>query len=170
VRPPRFLPRPLADDERYVVDDTTGQVWHRVLHRPLYVDVDRSGTVYHAHHLRYFELGRATLMRDRGVPYSGIEASGFLYPVTDTRLTYYGPLGYDEPFWIHTRPARLERVRVRFEYVLVHADTGADVSRGYTVHCAVDAARRVTAVDARTAELVEEWEAWTKSLASRSLP
>lgn len=157
MRPPPFRPRPGAGDGPYVVDHETGLLWHRIEHRPLYADTDRSGTVYHAHYLRYFEIGRATLMRESGCPYSSIEAAGYTYPVVDTRLGYFAPLAYDQAFVIHTRPAALEKVRVRFDYVLTLGD-GADVCRGFTLHCALDARRRVVAVDPGTAALVRDWQ------------
>lgn len=157
MRPPPFRPRPHALGEAYVVDPATGLLWHRAAHRPLYADTDRSGTVYHAHYLRYFELGRASLMRERGWPYASIEEAGYTYPVVDTRLTYLSPLGYDQPFFIHTRPAALEKVRVRFDYVL-SGEGGGDICRGYTLHCALDARRRVVAVDPGTASLVRDWQ------------
>ncbi len=157
MRPRPFVPRQLEDD-RYVIDETTGTLWHRLFHRPLYADVDRSDSVYHANYLRFFELGRATLMRERGYPYSGIEAAGFLYPVVETKLRHYAPLAYDTPMWIHTRPAQLERVRVRFEYVIIDGESGHDVCRGYTLHCALDKRRRVVAVDEQTTKLWHEWE------------
>lgn len=150
---------PLEGEDRYVIDAATGQVWHRLSHRPLYADVDRSGTVYHAHYLRYFELGRATLMRQRGCPYSAIEAAGYTYPVIETGLSYLAPLAYDQAFYVHTRPAELEKVRVRFEYVLLDLE-GGDLCRGFTRHCALDARRRVVAVDPLTRELVREWRAF----------
>ena len=156
MKPPPF--RPQGEGGLYLVDPATGRRWHRTLHRPLYADTDRSGTVYHAHYLRYFEIGRATLMRDRGCPYSDIEAAGYTYPVVDTRLNYLAPLAYDQAFFIYTRPAGLEKVRVRFDYILTAAADGSDICRGFTLHCALDARRRVVAVDQATAALVQQWQ------------
>ena len=51
--------------------------------RTLYADTDRSTVVYHANYLRYFEFGRASLMRDAAYPYREIEESGYVYPIID---------------------------------------------------------------------------------------
>ena len=64
VRPKPFVPEPYHHDASYVRDKTTGMVWHQCQMRTLYADTDRSQVVYHAHYLRYFEFGRASLMRD----------------------------------------------------------------------------------------------------------
>ena len=46
----------------------TARIWHRCETRVLYADTDRSGLVYHSNYFRFFELGRATLMRDTPYP------------------------------------------------------------------------------------------------------
>ena len=64
MQPKPFKPKVLDGDPRYVRDTVGGLVWHRCKSRILYADTDRSQVVYHGNYLRYFELGRATLMRD----------------------------------------------------------------------------------------------------------
>ena len=145
------------DDERYVEDKITGWVWHRCKHRILYADTDRSSVVYHANYFRYFEFGRASLMRDAAYPYREIEESGYVYPIIDLGINFYKPLYYDDPIWVHTRPAELERVRLRFDYAITHAETGRLICRGFTRHCALNAAGLPVAVDQKTVHL---WKAF----------
>lgn len=160
MRPDPFKPEPLSHDERFARDAQTGLVWHRTFSRPLYADTDRSRVVYHANYLRFFELGRATLMRDLSFPYAEVEANGFVYPITRLELSFHVPLQYDEPMWIHTRPRPLERVRVTFDYVIIHGETGAIVCKGYTTHCALRGETgRPTAVDPHTLKM---WERFPK--------
>lgn len=161
MRPKPFVPEQHDSDARFVRDRTTGQVYHRVFNRALYADTDRSGIVYHSNYLRYCELGRATLMRDVGFPYAEVEAAGYVYPIVDLALRYYQPLHYDSPMWIHTRPADLERVRVRFEYVIVHAETLALVCVGHTLHCALNAKGVPVAVDPIT---VKTWQTFPNAV------
>jgi len=142
-----FEPRIIEADRPFFRDGLDGRVYHRVFHRVLYADTDRSGVVYHANYLRYFELGRASLMRELGFPYKQVEESGYMYPVVDLGVRYEHPLGYDNPMWIFTCPAELERVKVRFEYVIQHGESGRVVCRGHTLHCAVDSRGRPRAVD-----------------------
>ncbi|MGV8081318.1 MAG: acyl-CoA thioesterase [Syntrophales bacterium] len=153
MKPKPFLPEALAGDPRFVRDRTTGRVWHRCPNRTLYADTDRSSVVYHSNYLRYFEMGRASLMRDAAYPYREIEESGFVYPIIDLGIEFFQPLRYDDPMWIHTRPGDLERVRLRFDYIITHAETGALVCRGHTRHCALNRAGRPVAVDPKTVHL-----------------
>mgnify|MGYP000888402276 CR=1 FL=1 len=86
MRPKPFVPEILNGDGPYVRDLTSGLIWHRSSLRTLYVDTDRSQVVYHANYLRYFEFGRASLMRDAAYPYREIEESGYIYPIIATAL------------------------------------------------------------------------------------
>ena len=153
MRPKPFAPEILDKDVRYVRNKTDGLVWHRCKHRTLYADTDRSQVVYHANVLRYFELGRASLMRDAAYPYREIEESGYVYPVIEIGVKYYNPLYYDDPMCIYTRPAMLERVRLRFDYVITHELTNKIICEGFTRHCATNGSGVPVGVDKKTAHL-----------------
>ncbi len=153
MKPQTFRPETYRDDGRYCRDTATGLVWHRCGNRTLYADTDRSSVVYHANYLRYFELGRASLMRDAAYPYKEVEESGYVYPIIDMGIQFYHPLYYDDPMWIYTRPAELERVRLRFDYLITHAETGDEVCRGFTRHCALNAKGIPVAIDPKTVQL-----------------
>ncbi len=160
MRPKPFLPEPLDGRSSYVRNKTDGTVWHRCETRVLYADTDRSQVVYHANYLRYFELGRASLMRDAAYPYKEVEESGFVYPIFKVDLDYYRSLHYDDAMWIHTRPGTLERVRLQFDYVITHQESGEVVCRGFTRHCAINALGVPVGVDPKTIVL---WENFPQS-------
>ncbi len=110
MRPKPFRPESLPDHPTCVRDRNTSLVWHRCELRTLYVDTDRSQVVYHANYLRYFEFGRASLMREANYPYKQIEESGYIYPIIKTELNYHSPLFYDDlmyarPGWSWSRSA-----------------------------------------------------------------
>ena len=159
LRPQPFAPEILDGDERYVRDKIGGLIWHRCKHRTLYADTDRSQVVYHANYLRYFEFGRASLMRHAAYPYREIEESGYVYPVIEIGATFHSPLYYDDSICIHTRPSVLERVRLRFDYVITHELTHEIVCKVYTRHCAVNAFGTPVAVDEKTVHL---WKIFPK--------
>ncbi|MBM4319646.1 MAG: acyl-CoA thioesterase [Deltaproteobacteria bacterium] len=159
MRPQPFEPEPLAGDERFVRDGVGGLVWHRVFSRVLYADTDRSGVVYHANYLRYFELGRASLMRDVGYPYATVERNGHVYPIVDLGITFAWPLHYDDGLWVHTRPAELHKVRVTFDYLISAAADGKTICKGFTRHCALNRNGRPVAVDPLT---VSMWESFPR--------
>jgi acyl-CoA thioester hydrolase len=109
--------------------------------------------------MRYFEFGRASLMRDTAYPYREIEESGYVYPIIEVGAAYYNSLHYDDSIAIHTRPALLERVRLRFDYVILSEETHEIVCRGFTRHCAVNASGHPVQVDPKTAQL---WKLFPK--------
>ena len=159
MRPKPFVPEILNGDRRYVRDRTSGRIWHRCDSRILYADTDRSQVVYHGNYLRYFELGRATLMRDAAYPYREVEDSGYVYPIIEIGLNYYAPLYYDDPIYIHTHPAALERVRLRFDYIITHCETHDIICKGFTRHCATTSDGVPVAVDDKTIHL---WKVFPK--------
>ena len=101
MRPKPFVPEDLDGDPRYIREHTQGLAWHQCVYRTLYADTDRSGVVYHANYLRYFEVGRTSLMRDAAYPYREIEESGFVYPIIQVGIDYFSPLRYDDPMVIY---------------------------------------------------------------------
>ena len=156
MRPKDFRPRVRENDERFVVDEATGATWHRVFHRALYADTDRSGVVYHANFLRFFELGRTSLMRDIGYPYKQVEDAGTVYPVVELAVTFHRPLHYDGPMWIHTRPATASACAS--PSVRDHARRNRRLAtRGSTRHCALGPKGAPTAVDPITARCWEDF-------------
>jgi len=152
MRPKPFIPESL-ENPCYVRDTNSGIIWHRSELRTLYVDTDRSQAVYHANYLKYFEFGRASLMREADYPYKKIEESGYVYPIIKTELNYYSPLFYDDLIYIHTRPAKIEMVKVQFDYVITKADSGEISSTGYTRHCAVNGNGLPVEIDQKTINL-----------------
>jgi acyl-CoA thioester hydrolase len=147
MRAPEFTPVPYDSDPRFVRDTNSGLVWHRVSHRVLFADTDRTGAVYHGNYFRFFELGRASLLRDAGFPLKQVEAGGFLYPIFQLGLDFFRPMDYDAPIFVHTRFRELALVRVDFDYIVTHAETGAVLCRGFTRHCATNPKGRPVAVD-----------------------
>ncbi len=153
MKPRPFIPVPLEGDKPFVRDKAKGLVWHQCRQRTLYADTDRSQVVYHANYLRYFEFGRASLMRDIAYPYREVEESGFVYPIIEMGATFYSPLYYDDAIAIHTRPSVLERVRLRFDYVITRKPSHTIVCKGFTRHCATNGSGIPVAVDEKTVRL-----------------
>lgn len=157
MRAPDFQPTPYENDSRYVRDAKTGLVWHRVSQRVLFADTDRTGAVYHANYLRFFELGRASLLRDSGFPLRDLEAQGYSYPIFQLGLDYFRPLGYDDPMWIYTRFRELRPVSVDFDYRIAHAESGAILCGGFTRHCATNRKGTPVAVDPVTVGIFHDF-------------
>jgi acyl-CoA thioester hydrolase len=159
MKPKPFKPEPYDSSGRFIRDAASGVIWHRSQLRTLYADTDRSEVVYHSNYLRYFEFSRTSLMRDTAYPYREIEESGYVYPIIDLGITFYKPLYYDDLIWIHTRPIKLERVKLSFDYIITNAQTGDLICRGFTTHCALNKRGIPVAVDEKTVHL---WKSFPK--------
>jgi acyl-CoA thioester hydrolase len=151
LKPKPFVPIALKGDNGYYRDQTDGLTWHISRLRTLYADTDRSQVVYHANFLRYFEFGRASLMRETGYTYKEIEDSGTIYPIIEIGVNYYNPVYYDDAMCIYTRPSLLERVKLRFDYIITKDLTGEIACKGFTRHCAINTKGIPVEVDAKTA-------------------
>jgi acyl-CoA thioester hydrolase len=92
-------------------------------------------------------------MRDAAYPYREIEESGYVYPIIELGIQFYEPLYYDDPMLIFTRPAELERVKLRFDYVITHLETLRTICKGFTKHCALNSSGKPVAIDPRTIAL-----------------
>lgn len=156
MRPKPFIAE-VQDKPCFVKDTNTGLIWHRCELRTLYADTDRSQVVYHANYLKYFEFGRAELMRNANYAYKKIEESGYIYPIIKTELSYFSPLFYDDLMYIYTRPGKLEMVKIQFEYLITRADNGETCCTGFTRHCAVNGKSIPVEIDQQTINLWQEF-------------
>ncbi len=155
MRPKPFISQEL--EPPFVRDKNSDKVWHRCQMRTLYVDTDRSGVVYHANYLKYFEYGRGELMRNANYPYKEIEDNGFIYPIIKLELSYHTPLFYDDLFYVHTRPGEIKLVTLQFDYIITRASDGEVISVGYTRHCATNEKGVPVEIDARTIKLWQQF-------------
>jgi acyl-CoA thioester hydrolase len=108
---------------------------HRFQIRVRYGDTDQMGFAYYAHYLRWFEIGRAEMLRSLGSSYRAVEERGTLLPVVEARCRYFLPARYDDLVAIETGVERLARASVRFAYRVVREADGALLATGHTEHC-----------------------------------
>jgi len=99
-------------------------------------DVDPMGVVWHGNYFRYLEQGRCELLRQIGYDYNQMAASGYFWPVIDTRLKFVAPLRFDQRFVVQSRVSEYEN-RLRIDYLLLDADSGTRICKGYTIQVAV---------------------------------
>jgi acyl-CoA thioester hydrolase len=104
-----------------------------------YSETDRMGTFYNSRALEWFECGRTELLRELGVPYADMEQRGVHLPLVESYVQYRGRATYDDLLAMTTSAAMAGKARVRFDLRIVHADDGAPVAAGYTVHAVSDA-------------------------------
>ena len=110
----------------------------RMLLRVRYSETDQMGTFYNSRALEWFECGRTELLRARGVSYAEMEARGVLLPLVEAHVAYRGRAAYDDLLEVAASCTMAGRARVRFDVTIRHADGGAEVAVGHTIHAITD--------------------------------
>lgn len=100
-------------------------------------DLDPMGVVWHGYYVKYLELARCRLLDKIRYNYRQMVESGYSWPVIDLRLRYPRPASFQQLLKVRARLVEWEN-RLKIDYLIVDAKTGARISRGYTVQVAVD--------------------------------
>jgi acyl-CoA thioester hydrolase len=130
---------------------------HRFELRVRYGDTDQMGFAYYANYLRWFEIGRAEMLRTLGLSYREVEARGVSLPVLEAWCRYFAPARYDDALAVETGILGRSRAGVRFGYRVVRAagEEPAGLAVGYTEHCYLGTAGRPVRPPADLTALLE---------------
>ena len=102
--------------------------------RVIYGDTDAGEIVYYGNYLRWFEVGRAELMRRKGFSYREVmERDGVLLPVIEAGAAYHASARYDDVLRIFAEIREVKGVRLTFGYRIDRED-GTVLVSGHTVH------------------------------------
>jgi len=101
--------------------------------RVIFGDTDAAGIVYYGNYLRWFEVGRAELMRRRGFSYRETMEQGVLLPVIEAGARYHASARYDDVLRIHAEVRDVRGIRLTFGY-RIERDDGTPLATGHTVH------------------------------------
>ncbi len=123
---------------------------HAAACRVTYRMSDQMGVVYYGNYFEFFEIGRTELLRAVGFTYDQMERDGFFLPVARAEATYLAPARYDDLLRIETRLARLDRLRMDFDYRILR--DGVTLCGGRTEHI-------ITGPTGRPRRLNAEWVA-----------
>ncbi len=106
--------------------------------RVRYAETDQMGVVYHANYLVWFEIGRAELMRQRGLDYRKLEAEeGCGIAVAEATVRYKRPARYDDELIIETTVLWVRGPIIRFGYKILRVEDGLLLCEGETIHVVV---------------------------------
>ncbi len=125
---------------------------HRFELRVRYGDTDQMGFAYYANYLRWFEIGRAEMLRSLGTSYREVEESGVSLPVLEAWCRYRDAARYDDLVSIETGVLALSRASVRFGYRVVRE--AATLAFGFTHHCFLDRGGRPARPTPHLAEML----------------
>ncbi|MGF1688563.1 acyl-CoA thioesterase [Photobacterium japonica] len=99
-------------------------------------DADPMGVVYHGNYFRFFEEARRVLMDKLSYNYREMQASGYVWPIIDTRVKYIKPIPFNHEIRVVATLTEWEN-RLKVDYVIFDAQTGARMTKGYTMQVAV---------------------------------
>ncbi|MBI5419134.1 MAG: acyl-CoA thioesterase [Deltaproteobacteria bacterium] len=105
--------------------------------RVLYADTDAAGVAYYANYFRWFETGRAELMRQKGTAYRDLTEAGMLLPVVEASIRYRSPARYDDVIKVYAEVREMRGARITFGYRLTRSD-GKLLAEGATLHAFTD--------------------------------
>jgi acyl-CoA thioester hydrolase len=70
--------------------------------RVRYAETDQMNIVYHGNYAQYFEVGRVESIRQLGLTYKDVEASGVIMPVIEWTAKFIRPAHYDDLLTVRT--------------------------------------------------------------------
>lgn len=110
---------------------------HEIELSPAFHDLDPLDIVWHGNYVKYLELARDALMAKFDYDYPQMRASGYAWPIVDLRLKYIGAVHYGRRMRIRARITEWEN-RLKIDYLIACAQTGARLSKASTVQVALD--------------------------------
>lgn len=86
--------------------------------RPRYSETDQMGVVYYGNYASYFEVGRVELLRQIGMTYAEMEASGTMLPVVHMSIDFKRGAKYDEKIFLETKLIEMPTRKISFYHHL----------------------------------------------------
>lgn len=100
-------------------------------------DVDLTGVAWHGHYAKYCEIARCALLDKVAYNYKEMKESGFLWPVIELKLRYAHPARLGQKIKVKAILREFE-LRLKIDYLIADAETGARLSKGHTIQVPVD--------------------------------
>ena len=88
---------------------------HQIQIRVRYSETDQMSVVYHGNYMPYFEMGRVEWLRNKGISYKSLEASGIALPIVSMTINYKKPARYDDLLTVITKFKGQSSVKVEFD-------------------------------------------------------
>ncbi len=99
-------------------------------------DADPMGVIYHGNYFRLFEQARYELMEKIDYSYRAMQASGYLWPIIDTRVKYIKAIPFNHTVIVTASLTEWEN-RLRVDYVIRDRQSGERMCKAHTTQVAV---------------------------------
>jgi acyl-CoA thioester hydrolase len=127
---------------------------HAAEWRVRYHETDKMGVVNHISHFRWFEVGRAELLRELKMSMMTLEKAGCYLVLKEAKCEYRAPAWYDDLIKIETGVVELREKGVKFQYVIMRGEV--KLAEGYTIHVCTDGAGKVKPFPVRFYKVFQE--------------
>ncbi len=107
--------------------------------RVRYADTDKMGVVYYGKYFEYFEVARTEMLREYGLPYADLEASGIMLPVSEASAKYFKGAKYDDLLQITCKMPHRSSPKLEITYEVRRNGTSDLLATGETTLVFVDA-------------------------------
>jgi acyl-CoA thioester hydrolase len=82
------------------------------------------GVAHHASYIPWLEVGRTELLRDCGITYAALEASGTFLVIVKLDVRYRRPVKYDDLVEVRTHWTGGSKIKIEHAYELVVMERG----------------------------------------------
>ena len=114
---------------------------HEIEVVPPFFDIDSMDIVWHGHYVKYLELARCALLDRFDYGYTRMRESGYAWPVIELRLKYVRAATFNQPLIVRATIVEWQN-RLKIDYAIRDAKTGAKVNTATSIQVAVDMATR----------------------------
>jgi acyl-CoA thioester hydrolase len=104
-----------------------------------FYDLDPMEVVWHGNYVKYLEVARCALLDKIDYNYAQMKASGYMWPIIEMNLRYVGPATFGQRLRLRADIVEWES-RLRIDYLISDAASGARLNRATTTQVAVDIA------------------------------
>lgn len=125
--------------------------------RVLFADTDAMGVVYHTNYIRWFELGRAELMRQLGVPYNELRKLHLNMPLIKVSCNYLKPATYDQILTIETGFDYIKKATVKFNSRIWDENRENLLAEGYTIHVCTNDEGKIRRIPGLLLGLIDQY-------------
>jgi acyl-CoA thioester hydrolase len=113
--------------------------WAEVEIQVQFFDLDPMQIVWHGNYVKYLEVARCALFDKIDYNYAQMGESGYSWPVIDVQLRYIGSARFGQRLKLRADLVEYEN-RLKIDYLISDAETGARLTRASTTQVAVDIA------------------------------
>ena len=103
-------------------------------HRVSYSECTIGNHIYYARYLDILERARGEFARSLETPLQNLQDQDLIFPAMEVQLKYLRPARYDEILNIRLWLSELDRVRIRFQYLVERDADKKPILTGSTLH------------------------------------